>query len=204
MNSKNENKTNSMLYISFNQDNSFFSIGTEKGFLIYQTNPFKGPYERNMDGGIGIVEMINNSNYLALIGGGEIPRFGKNTLVIWDDNENKVISELKFTTPILSIKYKKDYLFVVCQKRIYIFNFENYEISETIDTGNPLVDLSCKINICYSSDSDFYLPKEYPFSINAKSFQNWPNLTRLKVDNGHPNYASFAGCVYTKDLKKLV
>ena len=33
---KNEEEENSMLYISFNQDNSFFSIGTEKGFLYIE------------------------------------------------------------------------------------------------------------------------------------------------------------------------
>ena len=203
MNSKNENKTNSMLYISFNQDNSFFSIGTEKGFLIYQTNPFKGPYERNMDGGIGIVEMINNSNYLALIGGGDIPRFGKNTLVIWDDNENKVISELKFTTPILSIKYKKDYLFVVCQKRIYIFNFENYEISETIDTGNnkkeliainqisnplilayPSIKNENKISIKNSSKPDIIRLKVQDDSVSKISINNDGSLLASANENG--------------------
>ena len=136
MNSKNEIKNNSMLYISFNQDNSFFSIGTERGFQIYQTEPFNGPYKKEMDGGIGIVEMIYNSNFLVLLGGGEIPKFSKNKVVIWDDNENKVISELKFTTPILSVKYRKDYLFILCRKRIYIFNFDTYEIFDTIDTGN--------------------------------------------------------------------
>ena len=71
MNSENRIKCDSMLYISFNQDNTFFSIGTERGFVIYQTEPFKGPYERIMDGGIGIVEMIYNSNFLVLMGGGK-------------------------------------------------------------------------------------------------------------------------------------
>ena len=73
-----EEEENSMLYISFNQDNTFFSVGAEKGFAIYRTEPFtKEPYFRNMNGGIGIVEMIENSNFLALMGGGKIPRYDK-------------------------------------------------------------------------------------------------------------------------------
>ena len=136
MNSKNEIENDSMLYVSFNQDNSFFSVGTERGFRIYQTYPFTEHYERIMNGGIGVVEMLYKSNFLALMGGGRVPKYGKNRLIIWDDHENKVISELKFTTTIINIKLKKDLLFVVCQKRIYVFDFNTYESIDTIDTGD--------------------------------------------------------------------
>lgn len=129
-------KHNSMLYVSFNQDNSFFSIGTETGFLIYQTFPFIEPYERKMDGGIGVVEMLYKSNYLALMGGGRNPKYSKNKLIIWDDHENKIISELKFTTSIINIKLKEDLLFVVCQKIIYIFDLNVFEVKEQIETGD--------------------------------------------------------------------
>ena len=141
MSSKNVPNLNSMLYMSFNQDNKFFSIGTENDFFIYQTEPFKGPYKGNMKGGIGVVEMIENSNFIALMGGGTIPRYGKNTLVIWDDNEKRAISELKFSTPIKLVKYKKDYLFVICQKMIYIFYFENFQNLYKIETGDNTKEL---------------------------------------------------------------
>ena len=141
MSSKNVPNLNSMLYMSFNQDNKFFSIGTENDFFIYQTYPFKGPYKGNMNGGIGVVEMIENSNFIALMGGGTIPRYGKNTLVIWDDNEKRAISELKFSTPIKLVKYKKDYLFVICQKMIYIFYFENFQNLYKIETGDNTKEL---------------------------------------------------------------
>ena len=136
MNSNNEIEDNSMLYVSFNQDNSFFSVGTERGFKIYQTYPFNEPYEKIMNGGIGMVEMLYNSNFLALMGGGRFPKYSKNELIIWDAHENKILSELKFTTSIMNIKLKKDFLFVVCQKRIYVFNLNTYEIIDTIDTGD--------------------------------------------------------------------
>ena len=136
MNSDNEIKDDSMLYVSFNQDNSFFSVGTERGYKIYQTFPFTEPYERIMNGGIGVVEMLYNSNFLALMGGGRVPKYSKNKLVIWDDNEDKIITELKFTTSIINIKLKKDFLFVVCQKRIYVFDFNTFEMIDTIETGD--------------------------------------------------------------------
>ena len=136
MNSNNEIKDDSMLYVSFNQDNSFFSVGTERGYKIYQTFPFTEPYERIMNGGIGVVEMLYNSNFLALMGGGRVPKYSKNKLIIWDDNEDKIITDLKFTTSIINIKLKKDFLFVVCQKRIYVFDFNTFEMIDTIETGD--------------------------------------------------------------------
>ena len=134
MNEINEVEDNTMLDVSFNQDNSCFAIGTEYGFKIYQTYPFKGPHERKMNGGIGRVEMLYKSNFLALIGGGKIPKYNNNKAVIWDDHEKKVISELKFITPVINVKIKKDLLFIICHKRIYVFNFNTYDIIETIDT----------------------------------------------------------------------
>jgi len=43
LNNNNINKNinnNKMLYVSFNQDSSCFSVGTETGFTIFNLNPF--------------------------------------------------------------------------------------------------------------------------------------------------------------------
>ena len=120
MNSINEIKDDTMLYASFNQDNTFFSVGTERGFRIYQTYPFTKPYEKIMNGGIGVVKMFYQSNFLALMGGGRIPKYNKNKLIIWDDCESKVISEIKFASSILNFKLKKDLILI---SSIYYFTF---------------------------------------------------------------------------------
>ena len=97
-----------MLYVSFNQDSSCFALGTERGFKIYNSFPFKDNFERVLEGGIGIVEMYYRSNIIALVGGGKNPKYNKNKVIIWDDYQAKVISELKFTSSIKNVKMKKD------------------------------------------------------------------------------------------------
>ena len=123
-----------MLYVSFNQDSSCFALGTERGFKVYSSFPFKDKYERVLEGGIGIVEMLYRSNIIALVGGGKCPKFSKNKVIIWDDFQSKVISELKFTSTIKNVKLKKDRIIVVCEKRIFIFNLQTYENIDILDT----------------------------------------------------------------------
>ena len=60
-----------------------------------------------MQGGIGIVEMLYKSNVLALVGGGKNPKYSPNKLIIWDDYNTKVISELRFSSQIRNVKLKK-------------------------------------------------------------------------------------------------
>ena len=37
-----------ILYLSFNQDSTCFSVGTDTGFKIFNTNPFKPNFERGI------------------------------------------------------------------------------------------------------------------------------------------------------------
>ena len=133
-----KNKINKILNISFNQDSSCFSIGIENGFMVYGTYPIKNQYERKMDGGIKQAEMLYRTNLLALIGGGDIPKFNPKKLVLWDDYQNKMVSEIKFFSNLKNIKLKKDKIFAICDKTIYVFDFKTLENLEIINTKeNP-------------------------------------------------------------------
>jgi WD40 repeat protein len=133
-----ESTDDQMLYVSFNQDASCFAVGTERGFKIYNSYPFKDNFERILDGGIGIVEMLHRCNIVALVGGGRNPKYAPNKVIIWDDHQVKVISELRFTSYVKSVKLKKDKIIVVCEQKIYVFNFISFQNIDTIDTfENP-------------------------------------------------------------------
>lgn len=123
-----------MLFASFNQDGTCFAIGTDIGFKIYNSSPFRDNFERILEGGIGIVEMLNRCNILALVGGGKTPKYSPNKVIIWDDHQSKVVSELRFTSYIYNVKLKKDRLIVVCEHKIYLFNLLNFQNIDTIDT----------------------------------------------------------------------
>ena len=132
----NKENADSMLYINFNQDGSCFAIGTQTGFRILNSNPFKNNFCRDMNGGIGLIEMLNRSNIVALIGGGKSPRYSANKLVLWDDHKQKEISEMRFMSSVRNVKMKKDRIFAVTEDKIYVFNFNTLELIDTLETKN--------------------------------------------------------------------
>lgn len=140
---------NSMLYVNFNQDGSCFAVGTQTGFRIINSYPFKNNFYRDMNGGIGVIEMLNRSNILALIGGGKSPRYSSNKLVLWDDHKAKEISEMRFMSHVRNVKMKRDKIFVVCDEKIYVFNFNTLELLDTLETSNNpkgIISISVKGN----------------------------------------------------------
>jgi WD repeat-containing protein 45 len=59
------------LCTSFNQDSTHFAVGLKNGFRFYTTDPLRERMRRDFsDGGIGIVEMVEGTNWIALVGGG--------------------------------------------------------------------------------------------------------------------------------------
>ena len=100
--------------ISFNQDKSLISIGTNRGYKVIQLFPVKF-HENNLLGGLSRCELSYRSNLLALVGGGKIPKFNSKKVVIYNDLEDCIESEYKFATPVLNVKFKKDLIFIVCK-----------------------------------------------------------------------------------------
>ena len=131
-----DQNANSMLYINFNQDGTCFAVGTQTGFRILNSNPFKNNFCRDMNGGIGLIEMLYRSNIVALIGGGKSPRYSSNKLVLWDDHKQKEISEMRFMSSVKNVKMKKDRIFAVTEDKIYVFNFNTLELFDTLETKN--------------------------------------------------------------------
>ena len=130
----NNQKDDGLLYLSFNQDQTCLVVGTETGFRVYDTNPFKLRYQRILNGGIGIIEMMYKSNIFGLVGGGKNPKYTPNKVILWDDYQIKVLNEFKLTSSVKNLKLKKDKIIIVCEQRIYVYNTEKYKLIETIET----------------------------------------------------------------------
>ena len=129
-----EFKSDKAISMRFNQDYSLFSIATQRGYKVYKTYPMSDYCEKNLYGGLSLCQLSYKSNFLALVGGGKVPKFSNKKVVIYNDAKDCIESEYKFTTPVINVKYKKNLLFIICENKIYVFNTENCQNIDSFDT----------------------------------------------------------------------
>ena len=82
--------------------------------------------------------MLYNTNILGYIGSENNKNHKKNILVIWDEHQKKILSELRFSENILNLKLRRDKIIVICLNKIYVFNLETFQ---TLDMAKILIQL---------------------------------------------------------------
>jgi hypothetical protein len=81
---------------------------------------------------------------MALVGGGQHPKFPMNKVIIWDDHQYKCIGELPkqnfgYGAFVKAVRLRKDKIVVVLEPKIFVYNFADItQKPEEIDTcWNP-------------------------------------------------------------------
>lgn len=139
-NSASSQQPPTLLHVSFNQDSGCFSSGTDRGFRIYNCDPFREIFRRDFDrgGGIGKVEMLYRCNILALVGGGPDPQYPVNKVMIWDDHQSRCIGELSFRSEVRGVRLRRDRIVVVLEQKVFVYNFADLKLLHQIETSaNP-------------------------------------------------------------------
>ncbi|KAG7401065.1 WD repeat domain phosphoinositide-interacting protein 2 [Phytophthora boehmeriae] len=132
-----ESSNTDLLFLSFNQEASCISVGTRKGFAIYNCEPFGKCFQENI-GGIGIAEMLYCTSLVALVGAGDQPAFSPRRLRVWNTKTGAAICDLNFVTAVLAVRMNRQRLVAVLERKIYIFDISTMKILETLDTSpNP-------------------------------------------------------------------
>ncbi|KZV21547.1 autophagy-related protein 18a [Dorcoceras hygrometricum] len=129
-----------LLHVSFNQDYGCFACGTDRGFRIYNCDPFREIFRRDFEGngGVGSVEMLFRCNILAFVGGGESPHYPLNKVMIWDDHQGRCIGELSFRSEVRGVRLRRDRIVVVLEQKIFVYNFADLKLLHQIETiANP-------------------------------------------------------------------
>lgn len=139
------NPLNELLYVSFNQDYTCFVCGTESGFRVYSTDPFRLTWSRDFSpgGGLGVVAMLFRTNILAFAGGGRSPKYQPHKVVLWDDRQARTIAELSFRSAVRSVRLRRDLVVVVVDRKVYVYGFRSLSLLDSIETIENRKGLCC-------------------------------------------------------------
>ena len=167
-------------FINFNQDKSCFCVGTDEGYDIYSTEPFKKIISKKIGKiGVSYITMLFRTNILAFI--------LKNThnedknecnLIIWDDSNDKKIGEIEFNERIKTVLLRKDFIIVSLKNYIYIYNLKSLKIFKKIKTVfNPRGLVSC-------TNDEFFLAYLSKYSDKTLCIENIsePQNKIIKID----------------------
>ena len=92
--------------------------------------------------------MLNKSNILALVGGGKLPKYSPNKIIIWDDHQGKIMRQIRFNSNVIKVKIRPDIIIGMAEDKIHIFNIDTLETIDILETlNNPHHLLSISYNI---------------------------------------------------------
>ncbi|KAL5503233.1 hypothetical protein EMCRGX_G010151 [Ephydatia muelleri] len=99
-----------VLKIRFNQDQGCFAVAKEGGAQVFNVEPLaeKTHLDYAICGGLGHVEMLERTNLVAVVGGGQSPKFPDRNVLIWDDVSRKFVYEYGFPSSVLSVRMRRD------------------------------------------------------------------------------------------------
>jgi hypothetical protein len=148
------NTRKDIISLSINEEHNLFAASMESGVRLFNIEPLM--VKANLDstdiGSIAICELLHRTNLIALVAGGSKPKFADNTVLIWDDAKKKFILEFTFSSTVLSVKTRRDRLFVVERQRIHCFSFpQKSEKLFTIETRDNRLGL-CDVTPYTSSE----------------------------------------------------
>ncbi|ELP88955.1 WD repeat domain phosphoinositide-interacting protein, putative [Entamoeba invadens IP1] len=130
--------TDTILCLSLNESRTEIAVGTLVGFYVFTVgDQLERKYFQKI-GGIGVAELLGNSEIL-LVGGGSHPFMSDSEIVVYDMNTNKVIKEKQrhYNRPIRNCRATSSDIFIASDQTIDVFKTLT-SVPQIFDTGeNP-------------------------------------------------------------------
>ncbi|RCK55785.1 Autophagy-related protein 18 [Candida viswanathii] len=153
------NYSETVNYVTFNQDASCVAIGLTNGYKIFNCQPnFGRCFQYRNDESIGIVEMLYCTSLLAIVAQGEEIGSSPRKLKIINTKTKSTICDLTFSLTVLHVKLTNTRLIVVLEDQIYLYDITTMKLLHTIETSPNLNGL-CAISY---DDTNSYLAYPSP------------------------------------------
>lgn len=117
--------------LSFNKDTTHLISGTSSGHSVYSVQKsLEKLADSSTNGGIGIAKMLNKTNILLLIGGGDTPCYDKCEVIIFDQDKSKVLMNYRMASFVLNSHIMKKIIVVCLEKTVFVYNFKGDKIAQ--------------------------------------------------------------------------
>lgn len=131
-----------MQHTAFDQRNELIGLATPRGFIIFDCTIKKVSHEACFPvGGANCIALLSDSNVVAASGDDSRNGFSKNTLILWDCNDSRVIRLLDVSDPIEYLHFRNDCLVVVFGSSISFYDCCDFSLTYT--TTNPIPHRFC-------------------------------------------------------------
>ena len=114
-----------------------------------------------------MITILYKTNIIGYIGSENNKKNKKDKLVIWDEHQRKILSELRCCQNILNFKLRKDKIILICLANIYIFELDTFQTFDIIKTGE---NNKAIIGINYSENMILAFPDKKKGKIQIKSY----------------------------------
>ena len=121
--------TPSILFAGFSADSSLIALGTPSGLRVYNASPLReaaavgGGAALAGRGGVAVVEPLERTNILIMVGGGAAPRWPPNIAVVWDDAAQAAVAEIALDGAVLAAHLRRDRLVLATADEVVEFAF---------------------------------------------------------------------------------
>ena len=162
INIEKEDAINQVLYISHNNSYNYICLGTLSGFKIFSliSTPIELIYEYKFNPiePVKIIEMLEESQLLILVGQKESINLSPKKLTLFDLGQKKVIYSLNpYNAEIKLVRLNKKRLIAYADETIFIYNLSNMKLLHSIKFDEDII-YSDKIfyqgQICLSPNSE--------------------------------------------------
>ena len=162
INSEKEDAINKLSYISYNNNYNYICLGTLTGFKIFSliSMPIELVYEYQFNPiePVKIIEMLESSQLLVLVGQKESNYLSPKKLTLFDIGEKKVIYSLNpYNAEIKLVRLNKKRLIAYADKTIFIYNLSNMKLLHSIKFEEDIINndkIFYQGQICLSTNSE--------------------------------------------------
>jgi WD40 repeat protein len=119
-----------------NSTGKYACVATEIGFTIYGVHPLKKIISREIQGGVSIIKMLDESNIFLFVGRSENGPYPYNKFIIWDDNKKVILGEILYNQRIQNVDVTNNNIYIQTDKKLYIYQFDNLLLLKQLDCNN--------------------------------------------------------------------